>query len=404
LKGLLAGPDAEAPLTRDVTICFHQSAREIPADLWQRCVPPPAEGLWWYETLEQSSLEDQFRFSYAVVWRDKQPLAIAPLFTMDVPIEIVAPPAVAWALRQVGRVWPRLLYQRTLFVGSPCAEEGTVGIVEGVDLAAVAPPLQRALVERAKEMGAAMIVWKDFPQKTWPALRALCASDGLFEIVSFPNTVLEGIEEGFEAYLRRLSGRRRHRLRKKLRRSRSTTHLRAEVVVQPDEALLDEIWSLFQNTYNRAKVKFERLTKEFWQIITRQDVSHLILLRDAATGKPVAFMLAFLFPGWAINKFIGIDYSHGKESHLFFRLWEEFFHWAQKSGATVVQSGQTGYDAKLGLGHELVPLSNFAKHRNPIIHRVFALVAKSVSWSTLDADLRAFRSAHPPALADKGQK
>jgi hypothetical protein len=389
---------------KGITVVFHRLAGEIPADLWNRCMPPPIEGLWWYQTLESSLLDDQFEFGYAVVWHDAEPLAIAPLFTMDVPIEIVAPPAVAWLLRQVGRVWHRLLYQRTLFVGSPCSEEGTVGLVPGVELATIAPTLQGALLDRAKNIGADMIVWKDFPEKTWPALRVLCESEGLFEIVSFPNTVVRQFAGGFEAYLERLSGRRRYRLRKKLRRSHSVTNLHTEVVVQPDDALLDEVWLLFQNTYAKAKIKFERLTRKFWQVITQQDVSYLIVLRDAGTNKPVAFMLAFLAPEFAINKFIGIDYSQGKESYLYFRLWEEFVRWAQRRGALALQSGQTGYSAKLSLGHELVPLSNFARHRNPVIHRVFALVAKGVSWSTLDADLRAVVASQARATAKNASK
>jgi uncharacterized protein len=93
-------------------------------------------------------LDDQFEFAYAIVLRHGVAVAIAPLFTMDVPIDIVAPPGVAWVLRKMGRLWPRLLYQRTLFVGSPCSEEGSVGMVEGVDLTTIAPMLQPALRAR----------------------------------------------------------------------------------------------------------------------------------------------------------------------------------------------------------------------------------------------------------------
>ncbi len=377
-------------MTGDSDVLFYAHAREIPQHLWARFLPPPIEGLWWYESLERSSLEDQFEFAYALVRQGDTPVAIAPLFTMNVPIEIVAPPAIAWLLRQAGRLWPRLLYQRTLFVGSPCSEEGTVGIAERVDLATIVPTIQRALRERARILGAAMIVWKDFPEKAWPALRALCRSEGLFEVVSFPNTVVPEIGGAFDVYLNQLPGRRRYRLRKKLRRSRSTIDVYAAIVTRPDERLIDAIWPLFLNTYNKAKVRFERLTKQFWQSITDQEVSHLIILRESITHKPVAFMLVFLSPGYAINKFIGIDYTRGKESYLYFRLWEEFVRFAQRSGATILQSGQTGYSAKLDLGHKLVPLSNFARHQNPIIHFVFALVAKTIDWSTLDPDLRVF--------------
>jgi hypothetical protein len=374
----------------DVNVVFHQRSGEISRDLWERCLPPPLEGIWWYETLEESQLDDQFEFFYAVVRLNQEAVAIAPLFVMDVPIEIVAPPEVAWMLRHIGRIWPRFAYQRTLFVGSPCSDEGTVGTLPGIDLATIAPALQRALVARAEQLGAVMIVWKDLPQQSVPALRSMCTSAGFFELVSYPNTIIREVGGSFDRYLSRLPGRRRYGLRKKLRRSRDAASLYCEVIVRPEATLVDEIWSLFQNTYQRADLKFERLTQAFWQRITQCDVSRLIVLRDTQTRRPLAFMLVFLSPGWAINKYIGMDYSLGKESYLYFRLWEEFVRWTQTQGVLGLQSGQTCYRAKLDLGHELVPLTNFARHRNRFVHWVFARVAKEISWSSLDSELQAF--------------
>ena len=86
----------------------------------------------------------------------------------------------------------------------------------------------------------------------------------------------------------------------------------------------------------------------------------------------------------AINKFIGIDYSLGSKTYLYFRLWEAFLRWAMQMGADEVQSGQTSYRAKLDLGHDFVPLSNFFRYRNPLMHAIAALVAKRISWGTLD--------------------
>ena len=98
-------------------------------------------------------------------------------------------------------------------------------------------------------------------------------------------------------------------------------------------------------------------------------------------------MLVILQGERAINKFIGIDYSLGSKAYLYFRLWEEFMRFAMSSGASEVQSGQTGYRAKLDVGHELVPLSNFFRYRNPLIQIIATLVAKRISWNSLDDNL-----------------
>jgi uncharacterized protein len=146
------------------------------------------------------------------------------------------------------------------------------------------------------------------------------------------------------------------------------------------------------------------LTKEFWHFIAQQEVSHIIVLRDSITHKPVAFMAVFLPPGYAINKYIGMDYTRGKESYLFFRLWQEFVRFSQRNGVTILQSGPSAYRAKIDLGHALVPLSNFAKHKNPIIHFVFALVAKTINWSTLDPHLRVFVMSKGPKAVKQLEK
>jgi hypothetical protein len=98
-------------------------------------------------------------------------------------------------------------------------------------------------------------------------------------------------------------------------------------------------------------------------------------------------MLLFLAGRRAINKFIGMDYSLGRQAKLYFRLWENALRWAYSVGASELQSGQTGYEVKLDLGHELVPLTNYCKHRNRMLHRVFAAATARVDWAELDEDL-----------------
>ncbi len=65
------------------------------------------------------------------------------------------------------------------------------------------------------------------------------------------------------------------------------------------------------------------------------------------------------------------------------------------TGAVELQSGQTGYSAKLRLGHALVRLDNFARHRNPLAHRALARVARRITWASLDPDLAEHLAAHP---------
>ncbi|SDR32658.1 Predicted N-acyltransferase [Rhizobiales bacterium GAS113] len=380
-------PASFNPRSPALRVEWRNAASEIPAELWERCFPSPLEGPWLYATLEQSQLDEQFSFAYALVMRGDAVIAIAPVFTAILPISLIVPSFVDKAFRLGGRLLEPLRFQKTLFVGSPCSDEGSVGTVPGVTLADVAPTLQRAVWERARQCGAASLVWKDFPEACWPALRGIARQAGLGEAVSYPGTRILNIDGGFEAYLQRLTGNRRHNLRKKLRQSRSHVDIETEILSEVDDAVIEEVWGLFQNTYGRATTKFERLTRRFWEIVTRQPQSRLIVLRERKSRKAVAFMLVILQGRRAINKFIGIDYDLGDKAYLYFRLWEEFMRFAMSAGAQEVQSGQTGYRAKLDVGHELVPLSNFFRYRNPVIQMIASFVAKRISWNSLDENL-----------------
>jgi predicted N-acyltransferase len=370
-----------------IALRWVESADDISEELWKKAFPPPLEGLWWYRALEQGRLEDQFRFAYGVLARGNEAIGIVPSFEMKVPIDLVAPPLVARAVRAVGQLLPKLRYLPTIFVGSPCSDEGTIGVVSGESHSAVLEVVADALEEHARRSGAQMIVWKDFPDEAKADLERLSRARGLFRVVSFPGTRVSLRGGCFEDYLAALKTPKRHRIRRNLRRGREALPVVGSLVTRPDQAALHEIFALFWQTYQRGKTKFERLTPEFFAAIATAPPAHFALLRDVTTGRLAAFMLLFLIGRRAINKFIGIDYDQGGKGRLYFQLWELAVRWAYASGVSELQSGQTGYQVKLDLGHELVPLTNYCKHRNRIVHGLFAAVARRVDWASLDKDL-----------------
>ena len=140
-------------------------------------------------------------------------------------------------------------------------------------------------------------------------------------------------------------------------------------------------------------MRFERLGRPFFTAIAQAPPTHFILMRERASGDLIAFMLCFRMGDAIINKFIGLDYARPRSWMLYFRLWDAAVDWALSLGARSLQSGQTGYRPKLEIGHDLVPLTNYARHLNPLVHVVYAMVAKSISWRTLDADLAAIGEA-----------
>ena len=247
-----------------IKINWLRSVDEIPNDLWEKSFPPNLEGRWWYEVLERSHLEDQFQFYYGLILENEKPIGIVPAFVNDVPIELVAPDAIAKALRLVSKFIPACAYQRTFFIGSPCADEGTIGLIPEVSLAQVVQPIHQAAFEQSKKINAPMIVWKDFPESAQIALDDLCQSGPIFKMVSYPGTVLYLKEPTMASYLKALTGKRRHNLQKKLKRSKEKFPLTISIIQKSDSLILDEIFAIFWQTYENGKTKFERLNKDFF--------------------------------------------------------------------------------------------------------------------------------------------
>ena len=374
------------------TVNWVDSESEIAPELWQAYFPAPYEGHWWYQVMERCGIQDQFTFLYAVVSDSSGTIAIAPAFVMNVPMRLVLPPAILPLANLIGHIVPSALYQRTLFIGSPCSDEGHVGMLDGVNRLAVLSSIELAMVSRAKQLHASMRVWKDFPQQYAIDFTSLNAH--LFKVVSFPGTSVELPDATKEGYLATLKSSRRNKLKKKLRLA-AESPVDVEVIQQPDSEILNELFNLFWQTYEKGGTKFERLNRKFFDLIAAETNSHFVILREQSNGKIVAFMLCFALGDQVINKFIGIDYQQPKEWFLYFKLWEAAVDWAAGIGAKSIQSGQTGYAPKIELGNQLVPLTNYCAHLNPVINWVYAKIAKTINWDTLDADLAVYLKAYP---------
>jgi Acetyltransferase (GNAT) domain len=374
---------------------FLKSASQIPDELWETCLQEPGEGRWWYEALEESGIDDQFTLYYGLIKQLGRPVGLAPVFVMDIPVEQVAPAEFLRLLRLIGKIVPSVLYQRTLFVGSPILDESRVRLISEVNRRAALLALQIALEAKADQIRASLIVWKDFPESSSAEMNWLSQQRRLFRVTSLPNTVVELPSRRKEDYFAAMKRSRRQNLKRKLKRSGEQVTLNVEIVQRPDAKTLDAIFSLFWQTYEKATSKFERLTRKFFEVFAEKQATLFIILRENVTGEIVAFRLCFDMGDRLLSLFIGIDYSRPKEWLLFFRLWEAALDVALARGFPAIISGRSSYEVKIETGHKLVPLNNYCRHRNVLFNLIYGLVAQRVNWASLDEDLARFLKTDP---------
>jgi Acetyltransferase (GNAT) domain len=378
-----------------LNIKFETTYQAISPEFWEACYPAPLEGYFWYKALEESKLEDQFTFYYGVISYEGNQIGIIPCFIHNVPLSLVAPDFVAWPLKQLARVIPQVGYQRTFFIGSVCSDSGTIGLRSGYLLRDFILSITQACEVKARELKAPMIVFKDFEKHDSLNVSKQLKDTPFFTLPSYPGTRVVISEGTKESYIQNLSSSHRHNLLKKLKRSKEILPLKTQVITSPSTKELEEIFKLFQQTYEKGSTKFERLELSFFEQISLAKQSRFILQREESTGKLVTFMLGFVIGKRFINKFIGLDYSKAGKTYLYFRLFEAAVETACAEGLTEIQSGQTGYRAKLDLGHQLIPLYNFVRHQNKIIHFIYKKIGTQVTWKSLDTDLANYLKAHP---------
>jgi hypothetical protein len=380
-------------------LIWHRRTTDIPDRVWADCFPPPHEGRFWFRALEASGIADQFTFFFGLLRDSGAPVGIVPAFVFDLPLKLVLPDAAARLASLAERSPLRSLARlRTFFIGSVAGEEGHVGLNRAYGLRDVATLVHAAARRQASEARAALLVWKDFPDADREAMHALIGATRAFRMPSYPGSRVALVPGGYDAYLETLPARHRNKMRKRLRRGAASLPMTSSVVERPSAAQVREIYSLYAQTYRRGRTKFERLTPEFFAEVAKFDGATFVVQQHPDSGRMLAFMLLFDLGERVINRFIGIDYAAAEGGFAYFRLFAAAYDWACTTRARAMESGQTGYMAKLECGHALVPLWNYCEHRIAAVNWVFRKVAGRITWETLDDQLREWLVAHPDAL------
>ena len=142
----------------------------------------------------------------------------------------------------------------------------------------------------ANELGASMRVWKDFAKEQQASLVPLLINDGLFHLVSFPGTSLHLDGKNKNDYIASLKASRRNKIKKKMKQANEAP-VQVEIVSQPSEAVMEEIFSLFWQTYEKGNTKFEQLNRAFFDQISQYENSHYVILRKNESKEMLSFIL-----------------------------------------------------------------------------------------------------------------
>ena len=344
----------------------------------------------FYEIIEQT-LDSGLEHHYLVLEdHSAQVRAIQPFFFVQQNL-VEGVPALRAAVDSVRRRFPRFLTMRMLMVGC-AAGEGHLGLCRPGDEGWAAEALYSTLKAYAQRSNASLVVLKDFPASYRDSLRSF-SSDGYTRVPSMPMTTLTLRHRDFNEYLRSLSKATRKDLRRKFRRAEKAAPLEREVVVDA-APYLNEIYPLYLQVHERSKLKFERLTTDYFRTIGQRMPERTRFFIWRQNGKAVAFSLCLIHDGTIYDEYLGLDYSVALDLHLYFYTFRDIISWALEQGLQRYYSSPLNYNPKLHLGCELVPLDLYVMHTTPLLNPVFRRALKLLEPTRHDPVLQRFPNAH----------
>jgi hypothetical protein len=341
---------------------------------WRTAFAQERKDYRFYELLEDT-LKD-FKYGYLIIEDNRTVCAIQPYFLIDQDLLAGLSGRVRKFIAGIRRLWPRFMYARTLMVGCAAGE----GHLDGDESSqfANAELLARSLPQIASELNCAMIVLKEFPARYRAPLQCLRHA-GFTRVPSMPMTTLSIDYRNFEDYLsNKLSPRTRETLRRKLRAAGRALPPITMSVVDDVTAVIDKVYPLYENVFERSPLQFEKLTREFLCEIGQRMPDKVRFFIWRQNSSIIAFALCMVQDDGIWHEYVGFDYSVAFKLYLYYRVFHDIIEWAIANNYKRFYSGSLNYDPKWHLRQSLYPVDLYVRHTsdpiNALVRRLLPLM------------------------------
>ncbi len=154
--------------------------------------------------------------------------------------------------------------------------------------------------------------------------------------------------------------------------------------------VIEEVYPLYLQVYNRSKLHFEKLTKPFFCGIgpLMPDKVRFFLWRQNA--RIVAFTLCMIDSDALYAEYIGLDYSVALDLHLYHYAVRDMISWAMLHGYKWSRSSSLNYDPKLHMRHLLDPVDLYVRHTSPLANAILKRALPLIAPTRFDPVLKLF--------------
>jgi Acetyltransferase (GNAT) domain len=342
----------------------------------------------YYEIVEDT-IHPEFDYLYfAVRDRDAEIRAIQPFFILDQDILAGVSAYCGGLIDAIRRRWPRFMVMKTMMIGCVAGE---AHLDDGSDATRAADTelLAAGVLGHARALGVRLVVLKEFPGSYRDALRCFVRS-GFTRVPSMPLARLKIAYASFEEYMQTaLNSATRAKLRRKFRAAELDAPI--ELIVSSDIGpVIDEVYPLYVQVYERSKLHFEKLTKEYFCRLGRAMPDKVRFFVWRRNGKAVAFGECLVHGDTMFAEYLGLDYSIALKLHLYHYVFRDLVRWAMTNGYKWFQSGGLNYDPKLHLRYRLMPVDLYVKHTSPVVNVLLRLALPWLEPTRYDKTLKKF--------------
>ncbi len=345
--------------------------------IWSASFQKYAADHRYYDLISQT-LADQFDHRFLLLGdHDGSTRAVQPVFLVSQDLLIGLPNPVRRMVAKIRSRFPSFLKCRMLMIGNSAGEGDLALDARTGDPAWTALVLKENLTLIARKLGAALIVFKDFPQSYRSILDDLRTA-GFTRIPSMPATSLQLDFGTFDEYLHHyLSHAMRKNLRRKFRKAEQGLTLTFEALTDVSP-YVDDLLALYSAVFQRSKLHFEKLNAAYLSGLGKSmpDRARFFLWRH--NGRIIAFASCLVSDGVLKDNYIGLDYSLALEYHLYFLTWRDTISWAVQNGCRIYHSAPLNYDPKLHFRMKLDPLDLYVRAAwdwlNPLLRRLLPLM------------------------------
>jgi predicted N-acyltransferase len=355
---------------------------------WRKAFDRECKDHRYYEIVEDSMhCELQYRY-LALKDEDGEVCAIQPFFIIEQDLVLGTSHAVRACVGFVRRFWPRFFTMRTLMVGC-LAGEGQLDAADGIARRFCASLLPSAIIREAQKQKARLIVMKEFPASYRKALACFLRL-GFVRLPSLPMTSLNIDYPTFDEYMMRaLSHATRKDLRRKFRAA--TRGAPIEMTVLTDvSSIIDEIYPLYAQVYQRSDRHFEKLTKPYLCQLGQRMPDKMRFFVWRQSGHVIAFSMCMVQGECIYDEYIGLDYAVALDLHLYHYTFRDIVTWAMANGYKWYRSRVLNYDPKLHLRCRLDPLDLYVRHSSDLINWCFKVMIPLIEPTRYDKNLRRF--------------